>query len=450
MKYAKMFRIIFTMLSLFVIALPFSASAQAQNCGLATEVILKLRKPSIGAYNLWDTVYGQHETYESFKALGFALNNDNVIAAGEFAPTPEGEKSLLLTEIDRRGRPVWEEMIDVEGLQSIVTMLTLDDRHVILANRTGKDGARSIWIGHFDMEGQKLRETIIKDGKFDLDANDMIVTHDLKSLLVAVDKTPRDKGSSAVAGLYWINLKSHRVTKDLAYALGAENKINALDYHGDTGYIGAGSVRGSDGRPAGWIINLNEQGGFNWQKQFPRGLGSRLFDVAEYSGDYIAVTGEPMAANEKRNRAAWVMMVHADSADVAWQRYYHNDYNLSGMALGVLDDSQLIVAINGSDSSNAEDMDYTRVLNLNGRGVILHADSYFNAAGAQASGMIMGRKNEKLVFGRSLVEYKVEKDTIDGTQDPLDVIQSYQGWIVAGAPADTYQDPCVQRLEFLQ
>lgn len=450
MKYAKMFRTIFIMLSLFVIALPFSAGAQAQNCDLATEVILKLRKPSIGAYNLWDTVYGEHESYESFKALGFALNNDNVIVAGEFAPTQEGEKSLILTEIDRRGRSVWEELIDVEGLQSVVTMLTLDDRHVVLANRTGKDGARSIWIGHFDEAGQKLRETIIKDGKFDLDANDMIVTHDLKSLLLAVDKTPRDKSGNALAALYWINLQSNKVIKDLAYALGAENKINALDYHGENNYVGAGSVRGSDGRLAGWVINLNEQGGFNWQKQFPRGLGSRLFDVAEYTSDYIAVTGETMAANETRNRAAWVMMVHADSADVAWQRYYHDEYNLGGVALGALDDSQLLVAINGSESGNAEDMDYTRVLTLNGRGVILHADSYFNAAGAQASGMIIGPKNEKLIFGRSLVDYQVEKDTIDGTQDPLDVIQSYQGWIVSGAPADTYRDPCVQRIEFLQ
>lgn len=450
MKYAKMFRTIFIMLSLFVIALPFSAGAQAQNCDLATEVILKLRKPSIGAYNLWDTVYGEHESYESFKALGFALNNDNVIVAGEFAPTQEGEKSLILTEIDRRGRSVWEELIDVEGLQSVVTMLTLDDRHVVLANRTGKDGARSIWIGHFDEAGQKLRETIIKDGKFDLDANDMIVTHDLKSLLLAVDKTPRDKSGNALAALYWINLQSNKVIKDLAYALGAENKINALDYHGENNYVGAGSVRGSDGRLAGWVINLNEQGGFNWQKQFPRGLGSRLFDVAEYTSDYIAVTGETMAANETRNRAAWVMMVHADSADVAWQRYYHDEYNLGGVALGALDDSQLLVAINGSESGNAEDMDYTRVLTLNGRGVILHADSYFNAAGAQASGMIISPKNEKLIFGRSLVDYQVEKDTIDGTQDPLDVIQSYQGWIVSGAPADTYRDPCVQRIEFLQ
>lgn len=394
MKYAKMFRTIFIMLSLFVIALPFSAGAQAQNCDLATEVILKLRKPSIGAYNLWDTVYGEHESYESFKALGFALNNDNVIVAGEFAPTQEGEKSLILTEIDRRGRSVWEELIDVEGLQSVVTMLTLDDRHVVLANRTGKDGARSIWIGHFDEAGQKLRETIIKDGKFDLDANDMIVTHDLKSLLLAVDKTPRDKSGNALAALYWINLQSNKVIKDLAYALGAENKINALDYHGENNYVGAGSVRGSDGRLAGWVINLNEQGGFNWQKQFPRGLGSRLFDVAEYTSDYIAVTGETMAANETRNRAAWVMMVHADSADVAWQRYYHDEYNLGGVALGALDDSQLLVAINGSESGNAEDMDYTRVLTLNGRGVILHADSYFNAAGAQANGMIIGTRTK--------------------------------------------------------
>jgi len=450
MKYAKMFRTIIIMLSLFTLALPFSVGAQAQNCDLATEVILKLRKPSIGAYNLWDTVYGEHESFESFEALGFALNNDNVIAAGEFAPNEGGEKSLILTEIDRRGRPVWEELISVEGMQDVVTMLTLDDRHVVLANRTGKDGARSIWIGHFDEAGQKLRETIIKDGKFDLDANDMILTHDMKSLLLAVDKSPRDKSSSSLAALYWINLKSYKVTKDLAYALGAENKIEALDYHGESNYIGAGSVRGADGRLAGWIINLNAQGGFNWQKQFPRGLGSRFFDITEYSDSFIAVTGETMAANEHRNRAAWVMMVHADSADVAWQRYYHDDYNLGGVALDVLDDSQLVVAINGSDSTNSDEMDYTRVLYLNGRGVILHADSYFNAAGAQAGGMITGKKNEKLIFGRSFVEYQVEKDAIDATQDPLDVIQSYQGWIVSGAPADTYQDPCVQRLEFLQ
>ena len=237
----------------------------------------------------------------------------------------------------------------------------------------------------------------------------------------------------------------------MAFALGMENKILALDYHGSSGYIGAGSMRSADGRISGWLIKLNEQGGFIWQKPFPRGLGSRFYDVTEYNDGYIAALGESMPATEDGKRAAWVMMVNADTGDVAWQRYYRDDYNLSGVALGVQDDSQLSVLFNGWDFDNSEDKDYVRLLTMNGRGVILHADSYYNAEGAHAAGLLMGAKNERLIYGHSLVEYQIEQPAMAGQpQQPPEIIRSNQGWIVAGAPAEVYHDPCVKRIEFLQ
>lgn len=450
MKVAKMLRIVF--LILLSVCCAASFPARAQNCDTVYEVIETLRKQDLGTYSLWDTMYGEKTMRESFDALDLSMGTENVIAAGMRAVNRASDRSLLLVEIDRRGRPVWEKDIEVKGLERVVKIMTMDDLYAVLANRKDeKSGRKNVWIGLFDKEGALKHEAVISDKADSVSATDFIVTHDMKSFLVSAVKEKSAGQGASVTALYWVNIKTRKVTKDVAYAFGAENRINALDYLGDNHYIGAGSVRGADNRLSGWIIHVNEQGGFVWQKPYPRGLGGRFNDVVNYNDRYLAVTGETMPAEEEGKRAGWMMMVSADTGDAAWQRYYREDYNMTGIALARHDDGQVSVIFNGWGSDNKDNKDYVRLLTMNGRGVMLQADSYFHAMGAQARGMMLGRKKERVIYGDTLVEYQLEKETQDDKTSSVDsVTRSHDGWIVAGSASDLYRDPCVRRLEYLQ
>lgn len=439
-------------------------AARAQNCETVPEVIETLRQQDLGTFNLWDTIYGARDKREAFGAMDYSLGPENYVVAGVRSASKASEKSLILAEIDRRGRTIRDREVALDNLDDVVKLITLDDRYAVLANRKdAASGRRSVWIGFYDNEAALQGEAVVRDGKFDLSATDFLVTHDMKSLLVSVNKAPVSGREQSITALYWVNIKSRKVTRDVAYAFGAENTINALDYLGHNQYIGAGSMRGADNRLMAWIINVNEEGGFVWQKPYPRGLGSRLYDVIHYNDQYAAVTGETMPAVEGGKRAGWIMMVSTDSGDAAWQRYYREAYNLTGVALVRQADSQISVVMNGWDSGSHEQADYARLLTMNGRGVMMHADSFYNGKGAQARGMILGRKNERIVYGDTQMEYRLENAAQDdktmGGEKRSElaslsgvekVVRSREGWIVAASASEVYRDPCVRRMEYLQ
>lgn len=455
MSDAKTFRNIFLAGALCAASFLFSAPLRAQSCDLEPEVITKLIKPVTGAYSLWDTVEGDRYKQEKFTALAHSLVKDSFIAAGEVSSsgTASSEKFLLMYEIDRRGRAVWKKEHKVDGLSEVTGFLPQEDGGgIVLANvNNAKDKRKSVWLGFHDKKGNILHTAAISDVKFDISSTDFLMSHG-GQLLVSAVKEPKNKSHASSTALYWVSLKSRKVTKDVTFAFGAENRINALKAFGADSYIGAGSVRGTDGRLNGWAILINAEGGFLWQMPYMRGLGGRFNDIADFNGEYITAVGEVMPVEESGRRAAWVAMIEAQTGNIVWQRYYRDDHEMSAVSVVKHEDAQMSVAINAYDVKGLEAYDYVRLITLNPRGYLLSTDSYFNAVGAQASGMLFGKNKERLVFGGTDVVYYAQDVMKQGEASvPVsDAIRTRDSWIIAASRVADYVDPCVKVYKYLE
>lgn len=440
-------------MKLYITALLFGATALAilmhphpalaQECDSAYEVITKLRKPVVGSYNLWDTIYGEKSRTEQVKGMTPAIPGNNVVMASEAydEKTPQ-VTDLILAEIDRRGRPVWEKIHFVKGLQSIIKIMNHEENYIVLANTNHEKSGKTLWIGFFNASGELEKEYRISSNGNDLEATDFILAHGAQTLLVSAVKTNHNQKISPSAILKWFDLKSRKVIKDVTFAIGSENRINSIAHNGEGYYFIAGSIRENDGRWSGWLANINKDGGFVWQRNMARGMGGRFKVVEPLNDDYVVVAGEAMPSGSIGKKAAWIAVINSMNSEIAWQRYYRDDYNLSAIDLKTYEDGQIAALINANDTDNKDDIDYTRLLILNPRGMILKADGYYNGAGSGAFGMMTGKNNEHIMYGFTNITYQVEIANSTTTPKETKQMIDHQGWIVAGSPPDQYSDPC--------
>ena len=77
---------------------------------------------------------------------------------------------------------------------------------------------------------------------------------------------------------------------------------------------------------------------------------------------------------------------------------------------------------------------------VNERGVLFLSDEYSHAQGAEASQMIGGRAGERIITGRTDMVYKIEPKP----GEPVETLKhGWDAWIVAGAPMESFSDPCL-------
>lgn len=433
--------------------MPFMAAqspASAQNCDYAHEVISTLRKPAIGSHNLWDTVYGDVNVREDIKALTGTSANDHVVMAAERLEGIAQGPELVLVEIDRRGRPVWQKRHKIPGLETVVTMVRDKERFIVLGNKGTQGKAQSAWIGIFDAAGEKVQDYDITEKGFSLTGTDILMSYEPDMLLLVAYKKDIGGVDAQASMLKWFDLKAGKVSRQVTFAIGADNQILNMVKHSKDQYFAAGAIREKNGRWSGWLANLNKDGGFIWQRPMSRGMGGRFNIIRPLNDDYVIVAGEAMPIGEDNKKAAWVAAVGAMSSEIAWQRYYRDSYNLRATGLETYADGQIAVLINASGSDNKDEFDFTRLLTLNPRGAVLGADGYYNGVGNGAFGFISGKHKERIIYGHTDVTYQVEKQDPDTKQKFTEALKNRQGWIVAGSAAEPYKDPCNKVMNTLQ
>lgn len=448
---ANMLRFIFALfLGCFAVVV-HSNMAKAQNCDTVYEMIAELRQPPLGAYNLWDTVYGEIEEEEVFKGLVNSVATRDVVVVGEVRKNAASPKSLLLMEVDRRGRPSWEKTAEIEGLDTIETMIAHGGNYVVLAT-VQRNNSKQVWIGFFDEKGTLFHEKTIDRKGANLSASSITLSNDKKDLVIAAYVEPSNPANSANAVLYWVNYKTKRITRDRLFAFGTENRVYAIKpVSYGSGYIVSGYIRTEDSRMAGWIARLGDDGGLMWQRQFSRGLGGRFFDIAEFmDGQYLVAAGEAFAADDTRRRAGWVLAIEAGGKDVAWQRYYRENHSLRASSIIAQDDGQISLILDAKNSEIEEDKDYVRLLTLNPRGIVLTNLTFYNAEGAGAFGLMNGVNQERIFYGFTDVNFDVEKENPEKPGEYItEVKKSRQGWIIAADANEAYADPCRKDFSFI-
>ncbi len=415
--------------------------AMAQQCDIAPAGIVKLRAPKIGAFNLWDRLYGVPEFDEGF-VDGFSRRNGHVIAVGgrEIGGDTVNETRLIMAEFDQRGRKVWEAEHAVKSLQHVVKAFPHQDGFVVLAAQKG-----AAWVGVFDLDGALKSQRRIALPKMNIVPRDLIVAPRGKGFVMAASAKGADNAFYSM--FIRLNTKFQFVTKR-GYKTGLENEILALMPFGH-GIVASGYMKDDRGRDTGWLLRLENDGAIGWQKQFPRGAGARLRGISPYGEERIFVYGEALPSSGDNQQAGWVLLADAGSGDIAWQRYYTSQkYAYAARDVLVNDDGLISVLLDGempdgmrlsadvikdqAGRALGNRSDYVRLLTLNPRGVIFDSMHFFYGEGADAFALVKGEKQERILIGASDMHYEDAAKTVD----------SREGWIVAAPALDPYTDPC--------
>lgn len=421
-----------------------AGAAQAQQCQADYEQIIDLRVPEIGSYSIWSRIFGEQDAQERFKAGVVLANNNTVLAAERYLQKSGNTVDLILMQLERRGRSLWEKEHQIKGLMAVHKMFETSEGFMLVGEqRTEKADRNRIWIGFFDPEGGLKSEKTIALPGANLQYEDMVQAADGKNYLLAAS-AERDEEGKYYAVLYRVDAKG-AVISDNAYQPGLDNKIIGLAASKSGDYFAAGYLKSEDGRKTGWVLHLTKDGKIIWQRQYPRGRAALFSKVMELGRNGLVLAGEA-APGGGGNGAAWVMMADATSADPLWQRFYRGDMNFAATQLLGGENGTFTALISGRKTDKAQH-EYVRLLSLDPRGIALASNEYFNAEGTHAYGLIQGRAGERILLGSTNMVYEIEGK--DPKKDPVQKKYGLDAWVSAATAIEPYKDPCVKPEQYM-
>lgn len=421
----------FLIIAIFSVFCIGPAGARAQDCRVEYEAIINLHKPEYGAYNLWDTVYGEWSGDEVFRDGLAGPDGRRLTVIGERRGNADTE--LLFVQIGRNGRVFLNQAHRISGLEEVVSISPHQRGFAVFANRKNDQRRDVIWMGVFDLQGFLLAQSHVSDRKSGLDVYDVKASQDGKSYLLAASAKADASGFPASAVLYRVDVEG-KVLSEKAFITGAENRISGLELLDDGGVVATGFSYVASGRRAGWIVRLDEKAGIVWQRVYPRGAAAELTAGALIPGNLLAVAGMAAPLNGGR-KAGWVMTVDADNGEVGWQRFFSGDLDFYGRALQISSDGMISAILDGDAVSEKDEASHIRLVTLSPRGEIFSADAFYNGEAVDAFGFVSGVKSERIITGSSLVTRQADK------KEERDK-SSHQGWVLAVPSADPYKDVC--------
>ena len=427
--------------------MPFTASVSvwAQSCAIVPEAIVKLRAPEIGAFNVWDAIYGEPETQEILKT-GFVRENGHSVMAGERYHDGDKAVSLILVEYDRRGRMVWEKVHDIAELQGVVKVFEHENGFVVLANKNDGPRIDAAWLGVFDEMGGMQYQRRIRLPNLRIAARDLVKNPAGAGFVMVASARAKQANAQFNAVFIKLNSKFQFVSKR-SYQPGPENEILGL-YPRGSQLIATGYIRNARQRKNAWALALEGDGAIAWQHQFPRGAGASLMRAKSYGDRHVIAVGEALPAGQGMARGGWIAMMQADDGDIVWQRYYTGEkYAYTVRDALVSADGLISILLDGEppkmmmkdNEKHVDNEDYVRLLTLDPRGNISDSTHFFHGKSADAFQILRGAVRERVLVGGTETVYEIENAD---TPDMPHIIESLDGWAVVAPAMDSYQDPC--------
>lgn len=421
--------------------------AWAQNCTFSKEAIVNLREPVAGSYNVWDTIHGDLEHTERFFDALPLEGGATVLMAGDREGGEEEVKSAFLIAAGRNGRVLWEKPLEIKGYKQLIKMEPHPRGLLIMANVN--DGKRDkIWIGAFNVEGERLWQTSLQaQGGMHLYAHDIEHDADKKSFVISMSRAGKDgSGEPLTTMLYRIN-EGGRTINSRAFAIGADNTIEDIEIMKDGSVIGAGYANNAAGRRDGWIIRVTSDFILSWQEPYARGAASELEAITMLGKDqeYAAAVGTALPRAEG-NRAGWVMTVESAGGDVAWQRYFSGGLHFDGRDIMTNEDNLLSAILDGETPEDGDELEHIRLLTINPRGDLFASDEFYNGDGVDAVRLMETDTKNRLIVGSTRTRERVGL-VQDG--DDAESKVTVDAWAVSAPRADKYEDPCVPKVREL-
>ena len=445
----KRLRLCLIVLSLLV---PNFARAQ-QSCDVFYEVIATLFPPQFGFPTVWDAFYGDRDTMTQIASGVTHEGGTLMVLARHLDKTTHKPVDVTLAEINRRGRALMEKKHPArEGEDPIKLIATktgyLSVSNVSIAKNDRVD--RQIGISWYSKAGDFLKDQVLQDDTYDYETFGILPATDGEGFVVIAHAMSRAKDTDQHGVLMCFTSEGKQVWRR-AYRVGTPNQIGGLMAIDEKNYLAMGHIKLDDGRMAGWVLKLADDGTILWQRTYPRGLFSSLRQgaisgVSATEGAGFLLIGDSMPATGDLS-AAWLLALDS-MGEPRWQRFYRrSDYTFSGVGVRTEDDGRIDVLLNGKAREGADGRSHIRMLTLSRRGVTIADESYIDGVHARATDFFQGWNGERIATAIVEVEDKANADALGPLpgQNPVPVehVQiRQQGWALVASALDPYRDPC--------
>lgn len=439
------------------------------NCRPESEAIVTLNVPSFNTPTIWDAQFAD-KTGQNIRFGGAViLGNGNILAAGQEQNIDFKPNNNLLVELDSRARVIEDKRMKADAGEMPGVMMPLKSGGYIVASTimTGKKGnEKATRLARYDHGRVFKSDILLKDTNFDYETGGLTPAGDGKTYFAIVHAVNR-RDVTDEYGLLFRMTEGGKVVWKRAYRPGIANQIYGIAPLDAKHFVASGRVRNEDGRMAGWLMGLNDDGTITWQNTYPRGhnaiMRAATVKHGTLDGDHIIAVGQVMPYGVAPG-AAWIMEMDA-SASIVWQRYVRStNYNLDARAVQMEDDGRAIVMVNATTKRGDEDgSNHIRLLTFSPRGEVMGDDAYMQGRRAEGFQLIKGGNRERLVVATidALIDGEGKKETaaqqiarqqkigpVKPAKDPSapETLRT-QGWVFAATPLPVYNDPCVIKTE---
>lgn len=446
-------------------------------CQVAEEAIINLAPAYAGTPSVWDALYGDRHGLVRF-AGAVALENRNVLAAGDVFDQQGRVIEYTLAELDHRGRAVVEKRFPAKTRERTAGIVGLKNGFVTAATVAG-GAVRLAW---YDPAYAFSHEAILKDPDFDLEAMNIASSADAKGVIAVIRATSRKDETLDHALLARFSGDGKIVWKR-AYSPGTANHLYNLTAVDNAHYLATGQIRHEDGRMAGWLLKLNHDGTIAWQRTYPRGkfavLRGAVRKEMKFGDDRYIAIGQVMPYGSDPG-AAWVMELDRDGRMV-WQRYLRTPgFDLDGRGALAYPDERSVILLNArAQDQEGQVKDHIRLLTLSPRGILLEDQAYMEGHKAEARQIIPGWAGERIIAAsieirkmpggdqkpELITEALQRREKEDAMQEALEekgygppaptaeqeaILDAaaeketrHEGWVFVATPPGIYTDPCV-------
>lgn len=438
-------------ISLMFVALLTPVTAKAQECGVNQAEIVTLREAIFREPVIWDTEYGEDSGLEQIVDLVSAHKEDEVddetfIVIGHY--TNDGNDTVLkpfVANLDKRGDLIWENRGKSSIMKTPVKIIKTNSGYAVLGNLQDPKSGNGFYISHFNKAGKRTQYHPHFWKNKNIKASGFALTKDKRGFVVAAERVVTRGGGPQEAMMYRINMDGseawHRI-----YNPGVKTLFRDITLLPNDRYALTGEIEQEDGRTAGWLLTMGEDGKMGWQKQYPRGSGSSIYKIIALEDGSMLVIGD-VAPFGGKTTSAWIMKVHPNGAMI-WQRHFTGEYRFNTKDILLEEDGRILILLDvfpvkeSKKSIGRTKRGHTRILTLSTRGELLNMESFTAGAHAHAVSMVFGENFERVVAG-TVQAAKPKKEEGEEEKEKKDInLSLFNGWLFATPSLDVYVDPC--------
>ncbi|HEU4839228.1 MAG TPA: hypothetical protein VFS88_07445 [Micavibrio sp.] len=410
----------------------------APECDVTPAEITTLKESQYGtASNMWNLLYAE-EGMDVFADL-VPVDATSVVAGGAY--TKDLNDTVyhpLLVKFDERLKPVWTVRGETKDQQTIHRIIKTKDGFTVLGDITDPVRGNGIYIAAYTDEGkEKAKPALIFKKGGDLDAKAFVPSQDGNSYIVAaqfIDDKDQEKQNGF---LYKISKNGNLIWKR-SYPTGRSNVFNNIQTALDGSYIVTGQIVLEGNRSGGWLIRVDEQGAIKWQRSYPRGLAASLQSAAQTKeGDFILSGKARPVDHQGKGLSAWVMKTDS-TGNPLWQRYFRGAYSYEAPGVIVYEDGRASVLFSGA-GMDSERRSHARLVTFSPQGRVMFVEDFTDGQNAVPARLVSGLNGERIIVGHAQTSFGENQESNEASAAPE---YTYDGWLLAGVPLETFNDPC--------